>query len=197
MFVTPEVVAAAERTLGTPQAMAVECEILPTELANIRASQRDSRAHDVTTVLYCNREVLAIAKPSYPHGVYRIPGGALKPGEAMIVGAAREAKEETGLEFAPRTYVLRVAARFTCRDEFVDWTTHVVAGPTVRDNPSPVDTREVADAKWVDWQELVGPIAQRMLAAGRPLFGYRVDLHAAIYETMRKNGLLQVTPPTL
>jgi 8-oxo-dGTP pyrophosphatase MutT (NUDIX family) len=106
----------------------------------------------------------------------------------MVVGAAREAKEETGLEFTPRLYLLRVTARFTCGDERIDWTTHVVAGPVAYRDPVPEDTREIAEARWVTWQELIGPIARRMLATGRPLFAYRVALHGAIHEIMQRTG---------
>ena len=41
-----------------------------------------------------------IAKPSYPPGAFRVPGGALRRDEPMDVGALREAHEETGLNAA-------------------------------------------------------------------------------------------------
>lgn len=194
MYVTHAVVAAAEQALGAPRTMSLECEILPSELSMIRSSQRDGRAHDVTTVLYHGEEVLAISKPSYPRGVYRIPGGGLKLGEALAAGAAREAAEETGLAFEAQSYVLRVAARFICAAEAIDWKTHVLAAPVERLNPVPTDTHEIAEACWLSWDELIGPVAERMVASGRPLLGYRVALHQAIHDTMCRRGLLEHVP---
>jgi 8-oxo-dGTP pyrophosphatase MutT (NUDIX family) len=147
----------------------------------------------VTTVLGAANDVVVIAKHSYPPGVYRVPGGGLNPGEPLEIGAAREALEETGLPFTPDHYVLRVSARFTCGQEHVDWTTHIVSGAEPRTLPAPIDVREIREARWVTWADLVGSIADLMLATGRPLFAYRVDLHRATYTELVERGLLQST----
>jgi 8-oxo-dGTP pyrophosphatase MutT (NUDIX family) len=186
VFVTAEIVVAAEAALGRPETRSMQYEILPEELAMIRASQRHGRAHDVTTVLFHQQEVVCIAKPRFPPNVFRIPGGGLNPGEGMVDGARREAEEETGLRFEPRRYLLRVAARFTCAAEFLDWTTHVVSGPVDRLPLAPVDRHEIAEARWLTWEELLGPVATRMIASARPLFAYRVALHQAIYPLVAK-----------
>jgi 8-oxo-dGTP pyrophosphatase MutT (NUDIX family) len=190
MYVTPAILAAAENQLGRPRELDMTYEILPSEIAMIRASQRHGRAHDVTTVLHCERNVLAIAKHGYPPDVFRIPGGGLQPGEPLAAGAAREAHEETGLAFTPERYLLRVAALFTCADDELRWTTHIVSGPTSFAPPEPVDLHEIREARWVTWDELLGPITDLMLAAGKPLFAYRVALHQATFAEMTERGLL-------
>jgi ADP-ribose pyrophosphatase YjhB (NUDIX family) len=181
LFVTAEIVAAAEAVLGRPETRSMRYEILPEELAMIRASQRHGRAHDVTTVLFHQQEVVCIAKPRFPPNVFRIPGGGLNPGEGLAAGARREAQEETGLRFEPRRYLLPVAVRFTCAAESLVWTTHVVSGPVDRLPLAPIDRHEIPEARWLTWEELLGPVATRMIASARPLFAYRVALHQVIW----------------
>lgn len=182
MYVTAEIVAAAEARYGTPRELDVAYEITPAELAMVRSSQRDGRAHDVTVFIVDGKRLAVIAKPSYPPGAFRVPGGALRRGEAMHVGAAREAHEETGLDVLMDRYLLRIRARFTVGDDGLDWTTHVVTArlagaervPSVL---TPPDSREITEARWSSLDELNGTIRAVLLASGRPLFRYRADLH--------------------
>ena len=177
MYVTPAIIAAAEARYGTPRELRVAYEITPAELAMIRASQRDGRAHDVTVFVFNGAHLAVIAKHSYPPGAFRVPGGALRRGEAMDQGAAREAYEETGLRADVRHYLLRIRARFTVGDDGVDWTTHVLSAVTDDEEVRPRDTREIRAARWSTLAELNGPIRDGLLATGRPLFVYRTDLH--------------------
>jgi 8-oxo-dGTP pyrophosphatase MutT (NUDIX family) len=177
MYVTREILARAEAALGTPVELHMQYEITPPETAMIRRSQRHGRAHDVTTFLFADEQLAVIAKHNYPPGIYRVPGGGLQPGEELIDGAVREALEETGLPFTPTRYALRVFVAFTCGDERIDWVTHVVAGTAPPMQPRPVDTREIREAQWIAPAALLGPIAELMLATGRPLLRYRTELH--------------------
>ena len=49
------------------------------------------------------------------------------------------------------------------------------AAPTL----APLDTTEIAEARWGTPAELLGPIRERLLATGRALWRYRVALHDA------------------
>lgn len=177
MYVTAAIIAAAEARYGVPRELNVPYEISLAELAMIRASQRDRRAHDVTVFVFNGERLAVIAKPSYPSGAFRVPGGALRPGEAMDAGAAREAHEETGLHAVIERYLLRIHARFTVGDDGLDWTTHVLSSRTTDETISPRDTHEIREARWSTLAELNGPIRDVLLATGRPLFRYRTDLH--------------------
>lgn len=150
----------------------------------IRRSQRHGRAHDVTTFIFGDGLLAVIAKHSYPPGIFRAPGGGLEPGEALLAGAARETLEETGLPFTAERYLLRVYARFTCGAEHLEWTTHIIGGSAPFVPPTPRDVREIREARWIEPPELIGPIAERMLATGRPLFAYRVALHRAALDSL-------------
>lgn len=181
MYVSPAIIAAAEARYGVPREIRSAYEITPAELAMVRASQRDGRTHDVTIFVFAGAHVAVIAKPSYPPGAFRVPGGALRRDEPMDVGALREAYEETGLHAAVQRYLLRVSARFTVCDDALDWTTHVLAAQAEEpfsQSLSPPDTREIREARWSTLQELNGPIREILLATGRPLFRYRTELHA-------------------
>ena len=68
MYITPDIIAAAERAYGAPRELRVSYEITARELATIRGSQRDGRAHDVTTFVFNGERLAVIAKPSYPPG---------------------------------------------------------------------------------------------------------------------------------
>lgn len=181
MYVTSTIIAAAEACYGTPCEIRAEYEITPGELAMIRSSQRDGRAHDVTVCVFDGERLAVIAKPSYPPGAFRVPGGALRRGEPMDVGALREAHEETGLDAVVQSYLLRVSARFNVGDDGLDWTTHVLVARASEPPPalrlSPPDTREIREARWSTLHELNGPIREILLATGRPLFRYRTELH--------------------
>lgn len=195
MYVTRAILAQAEAALGTPMELRMQYEITPEEAAMIRRSQRHGRAHDVTTFLFGDGQLAAIAKHNYPPGIYRVPGGGLQPGEALIDGAVREALEETGLPFTPTTYALRVFVAFTSGDERIDWVTHVVnwvthvvSGTAPHIPPQPLDAREIREAQWIAPAELVGPIAGLMLATGRPLLRYRVELHRRALALLAPTG---------
>lgn len=177
MYVTAQVLAQAEAAYGRPLERLARYEIYPAEMAMIRASQRDGRAHDVTVAAMYGDQVAVIAKHSYPPGAYRIPGGALRPGEPMAEGAARELLEETGLSCTISCYLLRVSVTFAVAADTLDWTTHFMLATADSTVLSPRDLREIREARWSSFAELNGSIGEVLRATGRPLFAYRTDLH--------------------
>jgi len=188
MYVTPAIIAAVETRFGTPREIRAAYEITPSELATIRASQRDRRAHDITVFVFNGERLAVIAKPSYPPGAFRAPGGALRPDEPMEVGALREALEETGLHAQVQRYLLRIGVRFTVGNNGVDWTTHVLSAVTSDETVQPLDTHEIRAARWSTLDELNGPIRAVLRSTGRPLFRYRSDLHLWAAEALSATG---------
>jgi len=177
VYVTPAVISAAEEAYGAPRELHVSYEISAAELAMIRGSQRDGRAHDVTLFVFNGERLAVIAKPSYPPGAYRVPGGSLRRDEAMDAGALREGLEETGLTAQVRHYLLRIHARFSLGDDGVDWTTHVLSATTDQAAIDPIDTREIREARWsslaLSLPRRSAPVGDRA-TAGRPvILAYR------------------------
>jgi ADP-ribose pyrophosphatase YjhB (NUDIX family) len=114
-------------------------------------------------------------EPSY--GLWSVPGGAVRVGEGLKAAAAREIREECGIEIE-LTDVVEVIERMH-RDGggrtqyhyvIVDYLARWVAGGL---KPSP----EVLEARWVSPEDFPGypmtagtaDVIQRMLAVGRRL----------------------------
>ncbi len=165
-----------ERRYGKPEVVRLHWQITNDDLAMIKASQKDGRAHDVTLFIFRNGKLAVIRKPNHPKGVYRAPSGAVKRGEDFEAGAMREAYEETGLTVQLQRYLLRVRVKFVAPSGSVDWTTHVFTAKAVKGRLKPVDIHEIESAKWVNLNELQSKIRDAMLSSGRPLLRYRVWL---------------------
>ena len=144
------------------------------------ATHNPSRTHDVTLFILDPRQRLAlIRKPHFTAGVWRPPGGGIKPGEDFVAGAVREALEETGLHVELRRYLVQSRARFRHAGRELAWRTHVLLAETADEELAPDDPGEIAAARWGTLDELAGPLRERLLATGRAFWRYRVALHDA------------------
>ncbi|MBI2953909.1 MAG: NUDIX hydrolase [Chloroflexi bacterium] len=174
--------------------MNMQYEIDAIELATVRGSMKNGRAHDVTMFIFdrftpgsdiWDTPLAAIRKPGFPTGAYRAPSGGVEPGEAVEAAARREAYEETGLDIELERYLLRIRARFTHGPEVVNWVTHIFSARVVGGELEPKDTVEIEDAGFVTLKELQGPIRDILLSSGRALFAYRVALTDATVAILR------------
>jgi 8-oxo-dGTP diphosphatase len=142
------------------------------------ATHNPSRTHDVTLFILDPSERLAlIRKPHFTEGVWRPPGGGVKPGEDFTVGAVREALEETGLRVRLERYLVASDALFTNASRELRWRTHVLLARTDGEELEPGDPEEIAAARWGTLEELAGDLREILLATGRAFWRYRVDLH--------------------
>ena len=163
---------------GTPAELPWEGEISDAEWA--LATYNPARTHDVTLFILDARERLAlIRKPHFAADVWRPPGGGIKPGEDVVAGAVREAREETGLRVELARYLVETHAVFRNAGRTLDWRTHVFLARTDDDELAPDDPDEIAAARWGTLAELGGPLRDRLLATGRAFWRYRVALHDA------------------
>jgi 8-oxo-dGTP diphosphatase len=151
------------------------------------ATHNPSRTHDVTLFILDPSERLAlIRKPRFTEGVWRPPGGGVKPGEDFAVGAVREAFEETGLHVALERYLVASDASFTNAGRELRWHTHVMLARTDDDELVPGDAEEIAAARWGTLDELAGDLRAILLATGRAFWRYRVALHAAALSALNR-----------
>jgi ADP-ribose pyrophosphatase YjhB (NUDIX family) len=170
--------AAVRERFGTPLDLPWEGEISDAEWAI--ATHNPARTHDVTLlILDRSRRVALIRKPHFAAGIWRPPGGGIKPGEDFVAGAVREALEETGLQVELRRYLVASRAIFSNAGRELEWRTHVVLAETEDDELAPGDPEEIAAARWGTLDELAGPLRERLLATGRAFWRYRVALHDA------------------
>lgn len=120
-------------------------------------------------------EILVVRMTYGPsQGRYMIPGGLLDPGETLDGAVAREVREETGIEAAPRS-IVGVRSRYTERgtDTYLIWQMDYLSGEPEGDG------REVEHACFMSFEEinqredvvyLVWYVASKMFnGAGGPL----------------------------
>ena len=183
MHVDEATLAGLRKRFGTPLELPWEGEISEAEWAI--ATHNPARTHDVTLlILDPSRRLALIRKPHFEAGIWRPPGGGIKPGENFVAGAVREALEETGLHVELRRYLVASHAIFSNDGRELHWRTHVVLAETEDDELAPDDPEEIAEARWGTLGELAGPLRERLLATERAFWRYRVALHDAAHRAL-------------
>jgi ADP-ribose pyrophosphatase YjhB (NUDIX family) len=179
--VTEELLRPLVVRFGRPAEWDGSREITGRDAAAMRATTEPGRHHDVTfAILDDGGDTVAIRKPRFPPGAWRIPSGGIRPGETFTAGTLREALEETGLAIELTGYPLVARSVFTHAGRPDRWTTHVVTARVVAGTLQPRDAFEIEAARWMQLGELTGPVAAVLRGSGGRLFQYRADLHDRI-----------------
>jgi 8-oxo-dGTP diphosphatase len=177
VHVDESVLAPLRARYGEPARIRWEGEISARELGLV--THNPARAHDVTFFVVTGERIVLIRKPMFEPGVWRPPGGGVRPGERFESGVEREALEETGLRIRLLRYLVDAEALFSHEGVEVPWRTHVFLASTGDEDIEPRDTDEIEAARWGTLDELAGPLRARLLATGHAFWRYRVDLHDA------------------
>jgi len=176
-----------ENRLGEPVVAEMHYEIDQVEFDMVEGSMGDGRDHDVTMFIR-NREdpdrIAVIRKPIFPPTVFRAPSGAASRDEPLVDGAVREAHEETGLDIELTRYLARINVKFTSGGRLIDWTSHIFEALQVDGEIDPIDTGEIAEARWATLDELQSSIRQALLDTNWGLLSYRVALTDLTVEQM-------------
>ncbi|MCP4631661.1 MAG: NUDIX hydrolase [candidate division Zixibacteria bacterium] len=143
-----------ERKYGIPELRETTFAMPEAEFSMVKASQVNGRAHDVTVFIFKDDCFIFNAKHWYPEGMSRAPSGAAKPGETIEEGALREVYEETGCNIKLLKYLLRIKCRFTCGEEYIDWTSHIFSGEYINGDLQPIDTIEIREVVIVHPSEI-------------------------------------------
>jgi 8-oxo-dGTP pyrophosphatase MutT (NUDIX family) len=183
-------IAQAEARYGRPATYSMSYPVTPREMDLVRGSQKHGRKHDITLAIFGLPGVIVIAKPWYTRGLYRLPSGGVHPGETLEAGAAREAREETGVEMKLLRYHLRIDVEFRGEAHTVPWTSHVFSARHVAGEVAAEDTDEIREAKWCAWDEL---LAHRALMLESTVSGlkYRAALQDRLLEQLQELGWLR------
>jgi ADP-ribose pyrophosphatase YjhB (NUDIX family) len=184
MHLTDEVLAPIRERYGEPALLEWRGEVTEQEYGI--ATYDPVRTHDVTLFILNGSRLALIRKHPFPPDVWRPPGGGVKAGEDFVEAVLREALEETGLRVELARYLVETRARFEQGGRVLDWRTHVLSATTGDEAIAPLDTVEIAEARWGTLDELAGPLRERLLATGRAFWRYRVALHDA--------ALAQISP---
>ena len=188
-YVSDEMIELMEERYGMPRHLSMTFEIKPPEMNMLQGSKKHDRNHDITIFAfkdYSYREFAGIAKHMFPDGAYRAPSGAANPGEPLEAGALREAHEETGLEIALDRFILHIHVRFTCGPVVENWRSLIFTALHTGGELGHLDEEEIREAKWITLEELQGPIRRMLLDTDMGLFAYRVALHDASVEEIKK-----------
>ena len=189
VYFTSDMIAAAEAKYGQPQKLAMSYPASPREMDIVRASQKNGRKHDITMAIFGEPGVLVIAKPWYTRGLYRLPSGGLVPGEPLEVGAAREAKEETGVTMELVRYHLRIDVDFVGEEGAIPWTSHVFSARYKAGDVVPEDTEEIREARWCPVSELMKH-RELMLKSSVSGLNYRAALQDEFLDELEGLGWL-------
>jgi len=184
MHVDEAVLAPLRKRYGEPVPLEWKGEISGRE--HSLATYNPDRAHDVTLFILNGERLALIRKHDFEPGIWRPPGGGVKPGEDFVAGVQREALEETGLRVELQRYLVDATAHFVYAPYDVPWRTHVFLATTEDDELSPQDTEEIQAARWGTLPELSGTLRERLLATGRAFWRYRVALHDAAAEALSR-----------
>jgi ADP-ribose pyrophosphatase YjhB (NUDIX family) len=177
MHVDESVLAPLRARYGEPVRLSWDGDI--SQYEHELATYDPKRMHDVTFFIVTGDRIVLIRKPTFEPGIWRPPGGGVKPGERFETGVEREALEETGLRIRLQRYLVDATARFVYEPFDVPWRTHIFLATTPDEELVPRDTDEIEAARWGTLDELAGPLRERLLATGRAFWRYRVALHDA------------------
>ena len=145
----------------------------------IAGSQKHGRSHDITLYIESEGQIAVTAKHFYPPGMYRTPSGGLTPGEALEIGAGREATEETGLIVCLTRYLLRAEVVFTCSLGDIAWVSHIFRATTNDRTIAPTDHEEIREARWADLSEFPA-FGVLMRQSDKGGLKYRASLHEQV-----------------
>lgn len=173
--------------LGTPEVERWSFTMKEDEFRRLKRHIERRRTHDVSLAIVQDDRVAAIRKHAYPEGGFRLPSGGVHPEEAFLDGASREAYEETGLRVEIERYVLRVHLVFRFGGEDAAWTSHVLLARPVSGEIHPVDTGEIAEARFFTWEELLTRSNPALLGTGLGGLAYRARLHERTREILAQN----------
>ena len=183
MFVTDDMIEAMVRKYGRPRHREFRFEVTRKELERIRSSQKDGRNHDATLYIRKGDQVVVIAKPFYPPGMYRAPSGGLRPGESFEAGIGREMTEETGCEAALKRFLLQTSVYFKHDDDDLFWRSFVFLADYAGGDFNHTDHAEIREVKLADWSEfdIFGRMMRSLDIGG---LRYRAALHEAVVEAL-------------
>ena len=148
MHLTPAVLRLLEQRYGAPEVATGRMEFDLREFDLVAGCHGRGRQHAVTLMIRdAEGRFAVIRKPGYPPEVFRPPSGGVELGEPVEAGAAREAREETGLEIRLERYLLRTEVEFSRGERVLPWSTHLFLATAIGGTLDPLDRREIAEAR--------------------------------------------------
>ena len=188
MHLTDEVLAPIRARYGEPALLEWKGEISEHEYGI--ATYDPVRTHDVTLFILNGRPARPDPEASVPARRLASARRRGQGGRGLRAGRAPRSAGGDGSAGRADRYLVETRARFVHDGRVLDWRTHVFSATTGDEAIAPLDTVEIAEARWGTLEELEGPLRERLLATGRAFWRYRVALHdAAAAELVRAFSL--------
>lgn len=183
MFVSDLTIAELAARYGQPHAADFTIPVDREEFNRIKGSQKHGRKHDFTLYIFKGEDIVVIAKPFYPPGMYRAPSGGLHPGEDARTGIYREAMEETGCKIKLERFLLRTEVAFVCDNDTIEWNSYVFKASYLSGDFNFTDRREIKEVRLVRLSEFetFSRIMRESKIGG---LHYRAALHDAVKELL-------------
>jgi N-acetylglutamate synthase-like GNAT family acetyltransferase/8-oxo-dGTP pyrophosphatase MutT (NUDIX family) len=161
----------------------------------VQRSLSQKRTHDVTMLIQGPDDRFALmSKHSYPPGIFRSPSGGVKPGEDLVTGALREAKEETGLNITLKRFLLHITLDISHSGEVCTWDSYIFHATTRDTKMNPTDLKEVKDNQWATLEQML-LMVNKLKETGNGGLIYRGDLSAAsLWALENKLVIREATP---
>ena len=182
MFITPDTIASLKKSFGQPHEQSFDIKVTVKEHDFIQSTQKHGRMHDVTLYIKKENEYFVIAKHFYPPDLYRAPSGGINPGEDFIVGAKREALEETGCEIRLSRFILLTNVNFYVEDEpdkRIEWHSYVFLADYISGDFKFTDKHEIREVRLAKLEEFDG-YSKIMRSTDIGGLHYRAALHDAV-----------------
>ncbi len=174
---------------GTPVHLSFEADFLDFECELVRQSLREGRGHDVTCFIECDGGYVVIQKHAYAEtGIYRAPSGGVHRQESIEAAALREMYEETGLHIRLRRFLLDIDLMIRCGETIIPWRSLVFLADVVGGEISPIDRREIYDARVMTREQILGEMNELMERTGWGGFRYRAFLSRSFFKYLDALG---------
>jgi len=142
----------------------------------VKKSDSKKRAHDVTLLIEGPDGRFALmSKHTYPPSIFRSPSRGVNPGEDLLTGALREAKEETGLNVSLKRFLLHITLDISHEGEIITWDSYIFHATTSDTLLNPTDLKEVRETLWATREQL-DAMAKKLKDTGNGGLVYRGNL---------------------
>lgn len=155
----PEEVEHLAARYGAPRRLQIELEVDPEFERAFRASLRRRRAEVALLIRRTGGEILVTTKTFYPSGIFRLPTGGVKPGEAVEEALWREMQEETGLQATHTSFGALLEYRIIAGESKLHFATYMFLMDVADGDPLCSDP----DEQICEYQE-IAPLQLRTLA---------------------------------
>jgi len=179
MFIDEATIAGLKDQYGQPEHDDFKYSISEDEQKVITGSQKNGRKHDVTLYIIKDEQIIVIAKHFYPPNLFRAPSGGVELGEDFIVGAKREALEETGCKIEIESFLLETSVNFINKGNKVAWNSYVFQARYLSGDFQFTDHNEIREVRMADLKEFE-TFSKIMHSSTIGGLHYRAALHDAV-----------------